>query len=51
MILEDLLVEWVVLVVNMEMVVNVFWDVGLLVGDCVVVIGVGVVGLFIVWFC
>lgn len=40
-----------VLAANLETAVNVVWDAGVSVGDRVVVIGAGVVGLLVAWLC
>jgi hypothetical protein len=40
-----------VLTANMETAINAVWDAGPMVGDRVVVIGAGVVGLLIAWLC
>jgi len=48
---DDLPAGRAVLAANMETAVNVLWDARPLVGDRIVVIGAGVVGLLVAWLC
>ena len=48
---DDLPAGRAVLAANMETALNAVWDARPTVGDCIVIIGAGVVGLLIAWLC